>query len=392
MDCFPSQEPKLKGKVIIPVCAPDIGARERRYLLAAFDSSWISASGDFVKRFEDAFAKAVSKTRWAVAVNSGTSALHVALAALGLGPGAEVILPTFTMIATINAVTYCGATPVLVDAHPETWNMDASKIEKKITKKTKAIIAVHTYGMPCDMDRIMAIAGKYKLFVVEDASEAHGAEIKRRRVGGIGDVGAFSLYANKLVTTGEGGIVTTNDPGVANRARLLRNHAFSPDRHFWHKEIGFGYKMTNLQAAVGLGQVERFDQLFAKKQAVAASYRTGFSGITGLTLPPECLNYTNTHWMFGILVDRKKFPMDKNELRKHLAAQGIETRSFFVPILVQPVYQHLFKDEVYPAAETLCRDGLYLPSSTTLIKKDIERVVRAIQKSHKATKSHHENY
>lgn len=376
---LPKREPEVKGNHVIPVCAPDIGERERRYLLQAFDSSWISSSGDFVKRFEDAFAKTVSKTRYAVAVNSGTSALHVTLASLGIRPGDEVILPTFTMIATINAVIYCGATPVLVDADSDTWNIDVSKIEEKITKKTKAIIVVHTYGMPADMDKIITIARKRKLFVVEDASEAHGGEYKGKRVGGIGDVGAFSLYANKLVTTGEGGIVTTNDPGVAKRARLLRNHAFSPDRHFWHKETGFGYKMTNLQAAVGVGQIERFEELFAKKQMVAALYRNDLAGISGITLPPEKTDYINTHWMFGILV------ADKNKLRRRLAARGIETRSFFVPIHVQPVYQHLFKDGVYPTAERLCRDGLYLPSFTTLTKKDIGRVVKAIQQ-------HHENY
>lgn len=383
---LPEKESEVKGKHSIPVCSPDIGARERRYLLQAFDSSWISSSGDFVKRFEDAFAREISHTRYAVAVNSGTSALHVALAVLGIGPGDEVILPTFTMIATVNAVTYCGATPTLVDSDPEDWNIDVSKIEEKITRKTKAIIAVHTYGMPADMDKIITIARKRKLFVVEDASEAHGGEYKGKRVGGIGDVGAFSLYANKLVTTGEGGIVTTNDPGVAKMARLLRNHAFSPDRHFWHKEIGFGYKMTNLQAAVGVGQVERFEELFAKKQVVAALYRNGLAGISGITLPPEKTDYINTHWMFGILVDRKKFGIDKNQLRERLAFQGIETRSFFVPIHVQPVYQHLFKDGVYPVAEALCREGLYLPSSTTLIKKDIGRVVKAIQQSNKVTK------
>jgi len=375
---LPEKEPEVKGKHIIPVCAPDIGACERRYLMTAFDSSWISASGDFVKRFEDAFAREISHTRYAVAVNSGTSALHVALAALGIRQGDEVILPAFTMIATINAVTYCGATPVLIDADPETWNMDVSKIEDKITKKTKVILAVHTYGMPADMDKILVIARRRKLLVIEDASEAHGGEMNGRRVGGIGDVGAFSLYANKLVTTGEGGIVTTNDSGAAKRARLLINHAFSQGRHFWHSMVGFSYKMTNLQAAVGVGQVERFAELLAKKQAVAEAYRKELQSIPGLTLPPQKPDRTNTHWMFGILVDSKKFGMNKNELRKHLAAQGIETRSFFVPIHVQPVYRHLFKDEVYLAAEALCRDGLYLPSGTTLTKKEISRVVETI--------------
>lgn len=377
---LPREEPTLQGKNIIPVCAPDIGKKERRYLMAAFDSSWISASGDFVKRFEDAFAKEISHTSYAVAVNSGTSALHLCLAALGIGPGDEVILPTFTMIATANSVAYCRATPVLVDADPETWNMDVSRVEEKITKKTKAIIAVHTYGMPADMEEIMAIARKHKLFVVEDASEAHGAEIGSRRVGGIGDVGAFSLYANKLLTTGEGGVVTTNDPAIARRARLLRNHAFSEGRHFWHREIGFSYKMTNLQASIGLAQVERFDELFAKKQVIAAAYRAGLAGVPGLTLPPEKEGFANSHWMFGVLVDRHGFGMDKDELRKKLAARGIETRSFFVPIHTQPVYRRLFAGQRYPVAERLCRDGLYLPSGTTLTNNDIERVIEAVKR------------
>jgi len=378
MDCFPSQEPKLKSNDIIPVCAPDIGKRERRYLMEAFDSSWISASGDFVGRFEEAFARIVSKTKYAIAVSSGTSALHVGLRALGIGPGDEVILPTFTMIATANAVTYCGATPVFVDADPGTWNIDTSKIEEKITKKTKAVIAVHTYGMPADMEEICRIAKDHGLFVVEDASEAHGGEYKGKRVGGIGDVGAFSLYANKLVTTGEGGIVTTNNSEIAARARLLRNHAFSEGRHFWHKEIGFGYKMTNLQAAVGLGQVERFAELFAKKQAVARAYRAGLAGIPGITLPPEKSGYINSHWMFGILVDAKTFGVDRDELRRRLAGRGIESRSFFVPIHAQPVYRHAFTKEKFLVAQRLCRDGVYLPSSTTLSKNDIRRVLNAL--------------
>lgn len=381
---LPAPEPELKGTHIIPVCAPDIGARERRYLLQAFDSSWISASGDFVEQFEEAFAKTVSKTRFAVSVNSGTSALHVALAALGIGPGDEVTLPTFTMIATVNAVSYCRATPVLVDSDPQDWNINVSKIEEKITKKTKAIIAVHTYGMPADMERIMAIARKHTLVVVEDSSEAHGAHIKLKTqssklkaCGGIGDVGVFSLYANKLVTTGEGGVVTTNDPGIAKRVRLLRNHAFSQGRHFWHTMIGFSYKMTNLQAAIGFAQVERFDELFAKKQAVAESYRAGLADVSGMTLPPKKAGFVNSHWMFGILIDRERFGMDKDELRKKLAARGIETRSFFVPIHAQPVYRRFYVGQRFPVAERLCRDGLYLPSSTTLSKKDIQRVVNA---------------
>ncbi|HUD19158.1 MAG TPA: DegT/DnrJ/EryC1/StrS family aminotransferase [Patescibacteria group bacterium] len=376
---FPTREPRLAGRRRIPVSEPNISAREIRYVTHAISSSWISSTGDYVKRFEKLFAQIVSKTKFAISVNSGTSALHVALAALGVGPGDEVILPTFTMIATINAVAYCGATPVVIDADLTTWNMDASDIEKHITDRTKAIIAVHTYGAPADMDTIMHIARKHELWVVEDAAEAHGATYHGKPVGGIGDVGAFSLYANKIITTGEGGMVVTNNEEIADRLRLLHNNAFTQEMHFWHTMIGFGYRMTNLQAAVGTAQVERFTKLLSIKRTNARLYVQLLSDIQGVTLPYEAPATQHSYWMFGILINKKRFGMDKNHLRILLAARGIETRPFFIPLHVQPPYWHLFKNVRYPVSEQLCRDGLYLPSSTTLTKKDIAYIAGCIR-------------
>lgn len=375
---LPPREPRLRGPKIIPVCEPNIATKELQYVTSVVSSSWISSEGDDVEKFEKKFAHTVSKTRYAVAVNSGTSALHIALAALGIGPGDEVVLPVFTMIATVNAVTYCGATPVIVDADPVSWNMDTSLIETKITKKTKAILAVHVYGLPADMDIIARLAKKYRLWVVEDAAEAQGASFHGYAVGGIGDVAAFSLYANKTVTTGEGGVAVTNNTHIAKRLKLLRNHAFTEERHFWHTMVGFGYRMTNMQAAIGLAQVERFYSFFRLKRSHAYLYKKLLRDIPGLTFPDEPRDVVNGYWMFGVLVDASRFGMDKNTLRAYLAAHGIETRSFFIPIHLQPVYRRFFRNESFPVAERLCRDGLYLPSSTKLTSRDVAFIARTI--------------
>ena len=378
---LPLKETILKGKNIIPVCEPDISGNEEKYLVKAIKSSWISSAGEYVKLFEQRFARKISDTKYAVAVNSGTSALHTILSACGIGPQDEIIVPAFTMIATVNAVTYCGANAVLVDADPETWNIDSRIIENKITEKTKAIIAVHIYGLPADMTPILAIAKKYNLWVIEDAAEAHGAEYQGKKAGSIGDIGGFSLYANKIITTGEGGMITTDNARLADRVRTLINISFSPERHFWHKTIGFGYRMTNLQGAVGVAQVERFEFLFEKKQQIARWYKKKLEKIPGITFQANPPNVVHSHWMNGILINKHRFSIDKNRLCRFLAEKGIETRSFFVPIHLQPVYYHLYKKERFPVAEKLCRDGLYLPSSTRLTEKNIDRIVRMIEKA-----------
>jgi perosamine synthetase len=312
-----------------------------------------------------------------VACSSGTTALHLVLATLGLGPGDEVIIPTFTMIATANVVSWTGATPVLVDAEPQTWNMDPSAVEAKITDRTKAIIVVHTYGHPADMTALTESARRHRLVVVEDAAEAHGAQYQGRPVGSLGAAAAFSFYGNKIVTTGEGGMVTTNDEALGRLARRLRDHAFSEERHFWHEYLGFSYRMTNLQAAVGLAQTERLDDLIRTRRVNRSRYEERLRAVRGLRLPLERPDVNNAFWMYGIVVE-DDFGCTRDELREHLAREGIETRTFFVPIHLQPVYYRAYRGQAYPVAEALCRKGMYLPSGGMLSDAEIDTVAEAI--------------
>jgi len=313
-----------------------------------------------------------------VACSNGTVALHLALAALGIGPGDEVIVPTFTMIASINAVSYTGAQAVLIDSEMETWNMDVSQLEAKITPRTRAVMVMHTYGHPVDMDAVLAVADRHGLYVVEDAAEAHGAEYKGQRVGGLGIAGCFSFYANKIITTGEGGMLTTNDERLAQIVANLRDHAFSEERHFWHKYLGFNYRMTNLQAAVGLAQTERFDEFVQARRQHAAWYNEQLQGTPGLTLPPEAPWARNVFWMYSILVDETEFGLDRDELRRRLAKRGIETRTFFIPLHLQPIYYRQYQGQHYPVAEDLCRRGLYLPSASSLTRDEVEFVANSL--------------
>lgn len=285
---------------VIRVCEPALIGNEKRYLLNCVESNWISSAGPYVKRLEELFAKACG-TQEAIACSSGTAALHLALKALGIGPGDEVIIPTFTMIATANAVEFLGGNAVLADSEPTSWNIDPAQVAACIGPKTKAIIVVHTYGHPANMAAIMELASKHDLIVVEDAAEAHGAYYDGRRVGGLGRIGAFSLYANKIITSGEGGLLTTDDAELASLCRTLRDHAFSPERHFWHRYVGFNYRMTNLQAAVGLAQLERLDDFINRRRKNAELYRVRLADIPGLTMPPEQANVRNVFWMFKVL-------------------------------------------------------------------------------------------
>lgn len=375
---LPKSEPlviKNRHGKIIPVCEPKLDGKELQYVTSCIRSNWISSAGSFIDKFESAFARSCG-VKYAITCSSGTAALHLALAALGIKKGDEVIIPAFTMIATANAVTYQSARPVLVDADPLTWNINTHKIEEKITKATKVIIPVHTYGFPADMDRISFFAKKYNLFVIEDAAEAIGAEYKGRKVGGLGDLACFSLYANKIITTGEGGMITTNNKKIASQVRILRGHAFSKERHFWHKYLGFNYRMTNLQAAIGLAQMERFSALVEARIRNAAYYHRLFKNIKGIGLPPEVKGIKNVYWMYSILI-QDAFGLDRDALRSHLARRGIETRSFFIPIHLQPIYAKFYRQR-FPVAQELCRKGLYLPSGPTLTKKDIEYVVSCV--------------
>jgi len=378
---LPAPDPELprEGRVI-PVAAPRLEGNELRYVTDCIKRNWISSKGEYVRKFEEAFARCVG-AKYAVSCTSGTTALHLALATLGLGPGDEVIIPTFTMIATANAVTYTGAKPVLVDSELRTWNIDARQIEDKITPRTKALMPVHTYGHPADMEIILELARQHGLYVIEDAAEAQGAEYKERKIGSIGDLACFSFYGNKIITTGEGGMVTTNNPELAERAFLLKEHAFSPERHFWHQHLGFNYRMTNLQAAVGLAQVERFEEHVEIRRRHAALYNSLLKDIPGLVLPPEAMGVKNVYWMYSVLVT-DEFGLTRDELRQRLARKGIETRCFFIPIHVQPIYRGKY-DEPFPVAEYLCERGMNLPSGATLSEEDIHYIARCIAECQK---------
>lgn len=370
---LPTPDPEIKR---IPVCRPTLAGNELKYVEECVKTNWISSIGKNIPKFEEMFAKAVG-AKYAVAVSSGTTALHLALHALGIGQGDEIILPTFTMIATANAVKYVGAMPALVDSEMKTWNMDTEKIEEKITEKTKAIIPVHTYGHPAEMDKIMDLAKKYNLWVVEDAAEAHGALYKNQKIGSIGDVACFSFYANKIITTGEGGMITTNDEELYEKLKCLRGQAFSKERHFWHKYVGFNYRMTNMQAAIGVAQMEKFEELVEAKIKNARLYNSLLQNIKDVVLPPETPNIKNVYWMYSIMVATDS-PISRDELRGKLAERGIETRAFFIPMHLQPIYQELFRDQKYPISEQLCKAGFYLPSSSDLTEEEIKYISKSV--------------
>jgi perosamine synthetase len=367
-------------RIRIPICDPKIDENDIQRVVECIQSTWVSGISKYVEEFEEAFAK-YCNCKYGVATNSGTTALHLALATLNIKPGDEVIIPTFTMIATANAVTYTGAKPVLVDADENTWNLDTSKIEDKINEHTKAIIVVHTYGHPADMDPIIELAEKYNLYVIEDAAEAHGAEYKGKRVGSIGDIGCFSFYANKIITTGEGGMVVTNNEELAEKARWLRAHAFGRyGKHFYHEALGFGYRMSGLQAALGLAQLERIDEFISIRRNNAKLYNSLLSELgEKITLPPEAPWAKNVYWMYSILIE-DNFGMSRDELMKRLEYEGIETRTFFYPIHVQPIYAKQYQGESFPVANELSRKGINLPSGNNLTADEIEYVCECIKK------------
>ena len=366
-------------RLVIPVCQPSLKGNEKKYVDECLNGNWISSAGRFITAFEHAFASAC-QTQYGVACTSGTSALHLALATMDLGPGDEVIIPTFTMIATMNAVAYMGATPVLADSEPATWNIDLNQVEDLITKKTRLVIPVHTYGHPVDMNPLMALADKRGFSVLEDAAEAHGATYEGRKVGSLGHAAAFSFYANKIISTGEGGMITTDNKDFAKMCRTLRDHAFCPERHFWHKVRGFNYRMTNLQAAIGLAQVEQLDHLVMQRRRNAALYNELLMEVAGIVLPPEASNVESVFWMYSILV-RDEFGMTRDQLRWFLAEKGIETRTFFIPMHFQPIYYATYKGQRFPVAEDLCRRGLYLPSSSSLSEEEIRYVAEAVKEA-----------
>lgn len=357
----------------IPIAEPKLGKKELEYVTNCIKTNWISSQGKYVREFEERFSRYCG-VRHGVAVSNGTAALHLALAALGIKKGDEVIVPDLTFIAPANAVTYTGAKPVFADSEKKTWNINPNKIEEKITKKTKAIIPVHLYGHPCDMDPIMKIAKTHNLFVIEDCAEAHGAEYKGKRVGSFGDIACFSFFGNKIITTGEGGMCITNDKKLANKMDMLRDHGMNKKKAYWHPIIGFNYRMTNLQAAIGVAQLEKINDLIKIKRKNAQLYNSLLKDVRGITLPPEEKYAKNVYWMYSVLI-QESFPVNRDKLITKLKEEKIDSRPFFNPINSMPPYK---SNEKFPVAEELSRKGINLPSSVNLTKGDIERIVAVL--------------
>ena len=371
---------------MIPTNEPLLAGRERQYVLDCIDTGWISSAGSYIERFERDWA-AYCGMDHGVAVSNGTTALQIAVDALKLGPGDEVIMPSFTIMSCALAVVRAGAKPVLVDCDPETYCMDLEQTVAAVTPRTRAIMPIHMYGHPVDMDAILMLAEKHGLSIIEDAAQAHGCEYHSRRggnngwrrCGGLGTISTFSFFANKLVTTGEGGMVLTRDPVLAERARSLRNLCFQP-RRFFHEELGYNYRLTNLQAAIGVAQVERMDDILARKRHMGRLYNEGLAGIDGLQLPANKDWARINYWMYAVVLDEDR-GLDAIAFAQVLKKRNIETRPFFLGMHEQPVFREmgLFKGLKLPVSERVQRQGLYLPSGLAITENQIAEVVGAVR-------------
>jgi len=366
-------------RVRIPVAEPSLGEKELSYVTECVLTGWVSSAGKFVTQFEEMFAQ-FCNTNYAIATSSGTTALHLALLTLDIGPGDEVIVPTFSFIASANAVVYTGATPVFVDSEWNSWNIAPDLIEAAITSKTKAIMPVHIYGNPANMDPILEIAKRYNLAVIEDAAEAHGARYRGVPVGSIGDIGTFSFYGNKIITTGEGGMIVTNRADFAEKMRVLRDHGMSPQKRYWHPVLGFNYRLTNIQAALGVAQIEKIEAILNAKRDIAQIYYNGLKKLPGVTMPPGYPWTESVCWLFSILVDEQAFGKTRDQVMLALKDQGIDTRPLFPPIHTQPIYA---TGQEFPVAEALAQNGLSIPSSTRLNEADLEHVMEALKKANR---------
>lgn len=369
------------NRVFIPVNEPLLDGNERKYLDECIDTGWISSEGPFVHRFEESFANRLG-SRFGIAVCNGSAALDVAVAALEIGPGDEVIMPTFTIISCAAAVVRAGATPVLVDIDPLTWNMDVARLEDLVTPRTRAIMVVHIFGLPVDMDPVIELARRRGIKIIEDAAQAHGQTYRGRPCGALGNISTFSFYPNKHVTTGEGGMLATDDPELAARCRSLRNLCFKPEQRFVHDELGWNYRMTNLQAAIGVAQLERLDEFLARKRRMGARYQRLLAGLPGVQLPLPSTEYAeNAYWVFGVIL-QDSVAFDAREAMARLADHGIGTRPFFWPMHEQPVFRKrgLFSGQVLPHAERIARRGFYLPSGLALSEQQIDGCAEALRK------------
>lgn len=364
----------------VPVNEPLLAGNEKKYLNECLDTGWISSEGPFIRQFEERFAERVGR-KYGIAVSNGSAALDVTVSALEIGKGDEVIMPAFTIISCAASVVRAGAAPVLVDSDPDTWNMDAGQIEKKITAKTKAIMVVHIYGLPVDMTPIMEIAKRHNLKIIEDAAEMHGQTYRGRPCGSFGQLSAFSFYANKHITTGEGGMIVTDDERLAKRCRSLRNLCFMPEKRFVHEELGWNFRMTNMQAALGLAQLEQLDEFVKKKRRMGALYTERLKDIRSIQLPKQATDYAeNIYWVYGIVLN-DEVPFDAAEAMKRLSARRIGSRPFFFPMHEQPVFRKmgLFQDEKYPVAERLARRGFYIPSGMALTDEQMNHAADAVR-------------
>ena len=374
---------------MIPVNEPKLGERELEYVSACVRSGWVSSAGNYIEEFEAQWA-AYCGRRFGVALANGTTALHVAVELLDLQPGDEVIMPTFTIISCAWPIVQAGARPVLVDSDPTTWTMDVTQLARAVTPRTRAIMPVHLYGHPVDMDPVLDLAERHGLAVIEDAAEAHGAEYRHhqtgqwQRCGSFGTTSTFSFYANKLVTTGEGGMLLTDEPALAERAARLRNLGFLPERRFLHTERGYNYRLTNMQAALGVAQLARIDEIVARKRWLGAAYAERLADLVdiGVQLAPAEPWARSVYWMYGLVLDERR-GVDALELARRLRARGVDTRPFFLGMHEQPVFRErgLFLEDRHPVAERLARQGLYLPSGLGLSECQLEQVCDAVHAS-----------
>jgi perosamine synthetase len=356
--------------IMIKVCEPFLTGNELNYVCDCIESNNISSQGKYVGMFEEEWARYCGQ-KYGIATTSGTTALHLAMAALNIGPGDEVIVPTFTMAATAFAVSYMGATPVFIDCCIDTFNINPISIKRKITARTKAIIAVHLYGHPCDMDSLLKICKEYNLFLVEDAAEAHGATYKDKKVGAFGDIACFSFYANKIITTGEGGMCLTSDPLAAERMRSLRNLAHSKDKRFWHSEVGYNFRLTSVQAAIGLAQFEKIDFYIQRRKEHAELYTSLLKDL--VETPVELKDTKRVYWMYTILLPKR---FDRNTFMDSLYKREVETRASFFPMTNMSMYRC---EDQFPIAQDISKRGLYLPSGSGLNNSQIEYVSKQVK-------------
>ena len=355
----------------IPVYQPDLSGKEREYVLECLDSTWISSKGRFIPEFESGFARFIGASH-AVSVSNGTVALHVALHTLGIGPGDEVIVPTLTYIASVNAIRYVGATPVFCDSRADTWQMDPEEVERRITPRTRAVMAVHLYGGACEMTKFVELCERHHLKLVEDCAEAIGTRIEGRHVGTFGDVATFSFFGNKTITTGEGGMVVCKDAGLDDRIRRLRGQGLAQNREYWHDIVGYNYRMTNICAAIGLAQLERVDDILRSKATLASQYRDELGGLP-LAFQANLPGEVSSHWMVTILLPG---PDDREPAREALAEAGIETRPTFYPIHTMPMYSA--GQPEFPIAQDIAARGINLPSWHGLREADVGNIAAVL--------------